>query len=287
MATLFGFDETEWRDIFLGFLTPMLGFVFAYLLNLELKSIPWIQNVEGVAVPRWMLPSLAYVSVFLAVFSAVAVLYLRYAVAYPNMNEFERRYLTSIEKIFDGENSKIDHIKFEILKYSAQDHVQIYFNNRLIFGDHWNCIAKYQCLEKIKNNRGIFPKMPENIERRRFPVDRSYGIPLVLEADGMPYQFEPSSLLVIGRNRIDVTLARSGLNDPQKAKNCHLEVDVTLLGKSGIQKRAPIHLSPMGFSTLQAGSIESCKKTGRLDVCNRTDSYQVCDRKSYTFILER
>src|SRR3954454_19544012 len=102
-STIIGVSSTELRSFCTAMLTPMLGFLFLYLLGRPLKKIPIIDVDSDYKPPRWVLPAFALGSTFMVSVAFSCSIFLITLKSRPSAEVFLQQY----ERSFDLTNSKL------------------------------------------------------------------------------------------------------------------------------------------------------------------------------------
>jgi hypothetical protein len=93
--TLLGITPDQFWGFFLSLLSPMLGFMFLFLLGLPLKAIPLVKDLTNYEPPGYILPVFALGTLFLTSFAIWAIFFLNVWRETPNPLLFGKTFTIS------------------------------------------------------------------------------------------------------------------------------------------------------------------------------------------------
>jgi hypothetical protein len=224
---ILGWPSLSWASFAQSMLTPALGFVFLYLMGLELTKLSWVPGDAKYKPPRWVLPLFAQGSVFAIVAAFSGYLFANYlkepdlaAEVKPEL--FLTRELTPAEPLSD--------VTVSLRAYDGFSHFRVFVNGYHVFSTTRDCVATFQCK----------PQGDEVAVREiaAFYMNTS-GRGSVYDLGRMNRLGEQISLkhyLVAGRNHIDV------ISENAATGGCELTAEVALKTAQPQPKAHVLHI---------------------------------------------
>ena len=202
---LFGLSAEDYLRAAQTLFAPMIGFLFLYLLQLPLKTIPFISAATDYKPPKWLLPIFALGTSF------SFVLFLSTGITLQSRSEqapvdtfigsFRRTRNIDVK---NEPNNELKAIKFALDYYDGRSDFRIFVNGYRIFGSSSNCMLKFQCRDK-----GDAQAIAAEQEFQQIDLDANSFLH-IFERYELPHFEDISNFLLEGGNSIDIHAANAG-----------------------------------------------------------------------------
>ncbi|MDE8762598.1 hypothetical protein PZB21_25840 [Rhizobium sp. CBK13] len=218
---LFGIAASRYADFGLSLLTPLLGFLFLYLLRLPLKKLPIIGGDVNYTPPKWVLPLFANGTLFAAGLSLSIAYSLTQTRVEPDQTDFGLNFEEHIQ--YKPDIGPITGIEYSLDDYDGLSDFRLFLNGYRLFGTSSHCMLNFQCrhADDLGAKARFALAKPEDL------ADLSFRH--VRELRPLPVSDDVSDYLVPGRNTIDVFVGNSGVGD------CSVLATLHFRGKNAVR----------------------------------------------------
>jgi hypothetical protein len=211
-----GFTSAQYQQVAVSLVTPVLGFLFLFMLGLPLKKIPFIDAIEDYSPPVWVLPLFALGSLFICSLFLSIALFLNSFRSYPDQEKFLSSFIKTRKFEIPADAGALKEAVLTLNDYDGLSNFRVIINGYRMFGSSSDCLLSYQCKPPDPAAMNDF-----NAVQKKTIKDGSIHHLHYLNL--LPAQVDVTDHFVQAENFIDIVSENSGLGD------CRLSATVSLI----------------------------------------------------------
>ena len=202
-----GLGSSQYQQFAASLVTPALGFVFLFLLGLQLKKLPFVDALQDYKPPAWVLPTFAVGSLFSLSLFIFITFFLNFMRASPSIDDAINTFSKVRPIKVESNYGELQYAAFTLSDYDGSSNFRIIVNGYRMFGSSSDCMLSYQCKAQTSATVPIFN------EAQKIPI-KDNSIYHIHSLNVLPVTREIKDHLVSNNsNFIDIFSENSGLGD--------------------------------------------------------------------------